>query len=173
MKKNHQRPPRGKRRRVIACGHAVAELRSSVLRQPSCLSKRFYGGKGEAKALASEKKVGSWDQRSATPLPVRSPRPTLSHVPLEARGFVAAAVKRRLGLTVAREMARHRLRRVPAIGVPNAALSGPARFQRAMDRRHGVVRRRAARPSAGLRAGGVLRLPRASVSSRNGRSPST
>ena len=58
----------------------------------------------------------------------------------EARGFVAAAVKRRLGLTVAREMARHRLRRVgvPAIGVPNAALSGPARFQRAMDRRHGV-----------------------------------
>ena len=56
----------------------------------------------------------------------------------EARGFVAAAVKRRLGLTVAREMARHRLRRVPAIGVPNAALSGPARFQRAMARRHGV-----------------------------------
>ena len=56
----------------------------------------------------------------------------------EARGFVAAAVKRRLGLVVAREMARHRLRRVPAIGVPNAALSGPARFQRAMDRRHGV-----------------------------------
>ena len=36
----------------------------------------------------------------------------------EARGFVAAAVKRRLGLTVAREMARHRLRRVPYIGVP-------------------------------------------------------
>ena len=27
---------------------------------------------------------------------------------------------------------------MPAIGVPNAALSGPARFQRAMDRRHGV-----------------------------------
>ena len=47
-------------RQVIACGHAVAELRSSMVRQPSCLSKRFYGGKGEAKALASEKKVGSW-----------------------------------------------------------------------------------------------------------------
>ena len=56
----------------------------------------------------------------------------------EARGFVVAAVKRRLGLMLAREMARHRLRRVPAIGVPNAALSGPARFQRAMDRRHGI-----------------------------------
>ena len=39
----------------------------------------------------------------------------------EARGFVMAAVKRRLGLMLAREMARHRLRRVPAIGVPNAA----------------------------------------------------
>ena len=51
----------------------------------------------------------------------------------EARGFVMAAVKRRLGLMLAREMARHRLRRVP-----NAALSGPARFQRAMDRRHGI-----------------------------------
>ena len=49
-----------------------------------------------------------------------------------------AAVKRRLGLMLARELARHRLRRVPAIGVPNAALSGPARFQRAMDERNGV-----------------------------------
>ena len=34
--------------------------------------------------------------------------------------------------------ARHRLHRVPLIGVPNAALSGPARFQRAMARRHGA-----------------------------------
>ena len=35
-------------------------------------------------------------------------------------------------------MARHRLHRVPLIGVPNAALSGPARFQRAMGRHHGA-----------------------------------
>ena len=56
----------------------------------------------------------------------------------EACGFVTAAVKRRLGLVLAREMARFRLRRVPAIGVPNAALSGQADIQRRMRRRGGV-----------------------------------
>ena len=56
----------------------------------------------------------------------------------EARGFVTSAIKRRVGLFTAREMARHRLHRVPLIGVPNAALSGPTRFQRAMARRHGA-----------------------------------
>ena len=56
----------------------------------------------------------------------------------EACGFVTAAVKRRLGLVLAREMARFRLRRVPAIGVPNAALSGQADIQRRMRRRRGV-----------------------------------
>ena len=94
VKKNHARTARGKRRRVIVCGHTVAELRSSMLRQPSCLSKRFYGGKGEAKALASEKKVGSWDQRSAHSLPVRSPRPTLSDVPLTKHERAGAIVRR-------------------------------------------------------------------------------
>ena len=47
----------------------------------------------------------------------------------EARGFVTSAIKRRVGLFTAREshreIARHRLHRVPLIGVPNAALSGP------------------------------------------------
>ena len=56
----------------------------------------------------------------------------------EVRGFVTSAITRRLQLFTAREMARHRLHRVPLIGVPNAALSGPARFQRAMARRHGA-----------------------------------
>ena len=56
----------------------------------------------------------------------------------EACGFVTAAVKRRLGLVLVREMARFRLRRVPAIGVPNAALSGQADLQRRLRRRRGV-----------------------------------
>ena len=47
-------------------------------------------------------------------------------------------MKRRLGLVLVREMARFRLRRVPAIGVPNAALSGQADIQRRVRRRHGV-----------------------------------
>ena len=49
-----------------------------------------------------------------------------------------AAVKRRLGLVLVREMARFRLRRVAAIGVPNAALSGQADLQRRLRRRRGV-----------------------------------
>ena len=56
----------------------------------------------------------------------------------EACGFVTAAVKRRLGLVLVREMARFRLRRVPAIGVPTAALSGQADLQRRLRRRHGA-----------------------------------
>ena len=56
----------------------------------------------------------------------------------EACGFVTAAVKRRLGLVLVREMARFRLRRVPAIGVPNAALSGQADLQRRLRRRRSV-----------------------------------
>ena len=36
----------------------------------------------------------------------------------EARACVLSRVRRRVGLVVAREMARHRLRRVPYIGVP-------------------------------------------------------
>ena len=56
----------------------------------------------------------------------------------EACGFVTAAVKRRLGLVLVREMARFRLRRVTAIGVPNSALSGQADLQRRLRRRHGV-----------------------------------
>ena len=56
----------------------------------------------------------------------------------EACGFVTAAVKRRLGLVLVREMARFRLRRVAAIGVPNAALSGQADLQRRLRRRRGV-----------------------------------
>ena len=52
--------------------------------------------------------------------------------------FVTAAVKRRLGLVLVREMARFRLRRVTAIGVANSALSGQADLQRRLRRRHGV-----------------------------------
>ena len=40
----------------------------------------------------------------------------------EARGIVTAALRRSVGVFVAREFARHRLRRVPMVGVPRAAL---------------------------------------------------
>ena len=36
----------------------------------------------------------------------------------EARAFVLSRLRRRVGLVVVREMARHRLRRLPYIGVP-------------------------------------------------------
>ena len=49
----------------------------------------------------------------------------------EARGFIVAKLRRRIGLVVVREMARHRLKRVPLIGVPREALSPLARFLRA------------------------------------------
>ena len=40
----------------------------------------------------------------------------------EARAFFMASYRRRMGVAVVREMARHRLRRVPLIGVPRAAV---------------------------------------------------
>ena len=39
----------------------------------------------------------------------------------EARSFMIAKVRRRIGMTVVREYARHRLRRVPFVGMPRAA----------------------------------------------------
>ena len=41
----------------------------------------------------------------------------------EARGYIITAYRRRLALTSAREFARHRLHRVPYIGVPRAAIA--------------------------------------------------
>ena len=48
----------------------------------------------------------------------------------EARGFVVlvASLRRRVGLMAAREMARHRLRRMGYIGVPRTALGAAHRF---------------------------------------------
>ena len=40
----------------------------------------------------------------------------------EAYGFFIAALRRRVGVFAAREMARHRLRRIPFVGVPRAAV---------------------------------------------------
>ena len=54
----------------------------------------------------------------------------------EACGYVTAAIKRRLGLVLVREMARFRLLCVTALDVPNSALSGQADLQ--LRRRHGV-----------------------------------
>ena len=45
-----------------------------------------------------------------------------SRTQAEARGFFIQRLRRRLGLIVGREMARHRLRRIPFIGVPRAAV---------------------------------------------------
>ena len=41
----------------------------------------------------------------------------------EARGYIITAYRRRLALASAREFARHRLHRVPYIGVPRAAIA--------------------------------------------------
>ena len=40
----------------------------------------------------------------------------------EARAFFIARLRRSLSVVIAREMARHRLRRIPFIGVPRAAI---------------------------------------------------
>ena len=40
----------------------------------------------------------------------------------EARGFYVQRIRRRLCLITGREMARHRLRRIPFIGVPRATV---------------------------------------------------
>ena len=40
----------------------------------------------------------------------------------EARSFIMSSLRKRLGLVVCREMARHRIRRVPYIGVPRAVV---------------------------------------------------
>ena len=43
-----------------------------------------------------------------------------NHAVKEARSFVVSSLRRRLGLVICREFARHRIRRVPYIGVPRA-----------------------------------------------------
>ena len=40
----------------------------------------------------------------------------------EARSFIVSSLRRRLGLDICREFARHRIRRVPYIGVPRAVV---------------------------------------------------
>ena len=44
----------------------------------------------------------------------------------EARSFIVSSLRRRLGLVICREFARHRIRRVPYIGVPGRRVTlGP------------------------------------------------
>ena len=52
----------------------------------------------------------------------------------EAYGFFVAALRRRVGVFVARELARHRLRRIPFVGVARAALRAYAQRSRAARR---------------------------------------
>ena len=40
----------------------------------------------------------------------------------EAPSFIVSSLRRRLGLVICREFARHRIRRVPYIGVPRAVV---------------------------------------------------
>ena len=66
----------------------------------------------------------------------------------EARSVFIARLRRQLGVFVAREMARHRLRRVPYVGVPQAVIArglagegaepgaGPVALRRARDGFH-------------------------------------
>jgi hypothetical protein len=52
----------------------------------------------------------------------------------EAYGFFVAALRRRIGVFVARELARHRLRRIAFVGVARAALTAYAQRGRAVRR---------------------------------------
>ena len=54
-----------------------------------------------------------------------------------ARSFIVNSVRRRLGLTMSRELARHRRNRAPLIGVPGDALGPMARYMRGQWRRYG------------------------------------
>ena len=51
-----------------------------------------------------------------------------ARTPTEARGFIAAQLRRRLGLVVSREIARLRLNRVQYIGQTNDQVRAGARF---------------------------------------------
>ena len=53
----------------------------------------------------------------------------------EALSFLVAATRRVVGVTALREMARHRLRRLPQVGVPRARVEAEARAEQ---RRGGV-----------------------------------
>ena len=53
----------------------------------------------------------------------------------EARSFYVARLRRRMGVAAVREFARHRLRRVPYVGVPRAVVEQrmqPSRELRAL-----------------------------------------
>ena len=54
--------------------------------------------------------------------------------PVELRSFLVSRARRRVGLTAVQAMARHRLARVPYIGVPRSALA-QAQLQRGPHRR--------------------------------------
>ena len=59
----------------------------------------------------------------------------------EARSFMVAQVRRRLGITAVREFARHRLRRVPFVGMPRAAILRVAEARARVHQPHiGVTR---------------------------------
>ena len=59
----------------------------------------------------------------------------------EARGFVMQTLRRRMGVVTAREMARHRLHRLPYVGVPRAAIERRQLHPRALmgQRRPGLL----------------------------------
>jgi len=54
----------------------------------------------------------------------------------EARAFFIARLRRSLSVVIAREMARHRLRRIPFIGVPRAAIRARQPFRAPQEARH-------------------------------------
>ena len=54
----------------------------------------------------------------------------------EARAFFIARLRRSLSVVIGREMARHRLRRIPLIGVPRAAIRARQPLQAPQEARH-------------------------------------
>ena len=62
------------------------------------------------------------ESTATAPLPTRRPELAGGGTQEEARSFIVSSLRRRLGLVICREFARHRIRRVPYIGVPRAVV---------------------------------------------------
>ena len=89
---------------------------------------RSFGQTGQTRGLA----FGAYGEASpdvhalltvaADGLAARQWRDMGARTQEEARSFIVSSLRRRLGLVICREFARHRIRRVPYIGVPRAVV---------------------------------------------------
>ena len=116
---------RGMDRQAVASGHAPPGSTAVLDRLGSYTPVRaaVFGQYAEASS-----DVHSLISAIARARAVRDARRYGARTEAEALGFFTASIRRRVGVMAAREIARHRLRRVPLIEVPYAVLRDlPAR----------------------------------------------